>query len=539
MDEIKIGRALFSLTDKRGSVEFALGLARHGVEIISTGGTASHLRDGGVTVTDVSQVTGFPEIMGGRIKTLHPAVHGGLLAVRDDPTHRREAEEARIDFIDLLVVNLYAFEETVARDGVTRDEAMENVDIGGPAMIRSAAKNHRYVAVVVDPARYGEILAEMEESGGSLGLKTRESLAAVAFALTASYDRAITRYLETTVPASEGDSTEGELPAELAIRTEPGTILRYGENPHLRAAFYTLPGSGESCAASAELLNGKALSYNNIIDIDAAYELVKEFDDPGAAVIKHTNPCGAATSSDIVQAYRDALEGDPLSAFGGILALNRPFTGELAEEVATKERFFEAIIAPGCDADAVAVVSKKVKWGRNCRILAAAPLDREQAVFKKNTEPGRGTTVRSVVGGFILQDRDLGFEDEKFEIVTQAVPDDDLKASLLFAWKVVKHVKSNAIVLARDMRVVGVGAGQMSRIDSTMIAGRKAGEKAKGSVLGSDAFFPFRDCVDMASDLGVRAIIQPGGSVRDKESIAAADEHGIAMVFTGRRHFRH
>lgn len=539
MDEVTIRRALFSLTDKAESVAFASGLERHGVEIISTGGTARHLRDHGVTVTDVSRITGFPEIMGGRVKTLHPAVHGGLLAVRDDAVHRKEAEDAGIDFIDLVVVNLYAFEKTVARQDVTLGEAMENVDIGGPAMIRSAAKNHRYVAVVVDPARYTEILAEMDRSGGSLCLETRESLAAAAFALTASYDAAITRYLDDRSVSGQDDPGPGRLPATLLVHARDGKKLRYGENPHLRAAFYPLPCQGEPSAASADVLNGKELSYNNIIDIDAAFELVKEFDEPAAVVIKHTNPCGAATAGEIVQAYRHALEGDPISAFGGILALNRPFTSELAGVVASKDRFFEAIIAPGCEDEVVQVVRKKVKWGKNCRILSTAPLDWDELSVRENAEPGRGTLLRSVTGGFLLQERDLGFEGEEFRTVTRVEPDHDLGASLLFAWKVVKHVKSNAIVLAQGTRLVGTGAGQMSRIDSTMIAGKKAGDGTRGSVLASDAFFPFRDCVDMASELGVRAIIQPGGSVRDAESIAAADEHGIAMVFTGRRHFRH
>jgi phosphoribosylaminoimidazolecarboxamide formyltransferase / IMP cyclohydrolase len=529
MTEFRIRRALLSLTDKTGSVGFARGLSGQGVEILSTGGTARHLREAGVTVRDISEVTGFPEIMNGRVKTLHPAVHGGILALRGDESHLHQAEEHGIPLIDLVAVNLYAFAKTVARDGVSLAEAMENVDIGGPTMIRAAAKNHTCVAVVTDPADYAALLEEMETLGGSLSEATRRRLAVKAFALTASYDAAITAWLEK-------EADPDTLPDRLEIITEKGDSLRYGENPHLRAAFYRLPGERAPSLATAEILNGKALSYNNILDTDAAFELVKEFSSPAAVVIKHTNPCGAATAGDIIAAYRDALAGDSLSAFGGILALNRPLTVELAEVVADPGCFFEVVIAPGIDAAAVKVFRKKVKWGKNVRILSTPPLD-------GIAEEAPDLVLRSVKGGILAQDRDLGFTGEEMKPVSAAIPDQRDLDTLAFAWRVVKHVKSNGIVLVQSTEhgncLVGTGAGQMSRIDSTVIAGRKAGERSSGSVMASDAFFPFRDCVDMAAELGVRAIIQPGGSVRDKESIAAADEHQIAMVFTGRRHFRH
>jgi len=525
--DLKIRRALLSVTDKNGLAPFARGLTDHGVEIISTGGTARHLREADVVVKDISEVTGFPEIMDGRVKTLHPVIHGGLLAVRQNPDHVKQAADAGIEFIDLVAVNLYAFEETVAREGVTDAAAMESVDIGGPTMIRAAAKNHGSVAVVVDPEDYTALLEEMTARGGSLGDETRRALAAKAFGLTASYDTAIRTYFDRDAP-------DDGLPQTLSIVSKPGTILRYGENPHLRAAFYPLPGDHGPSVASAEILNGKALSYNNILDIDAAFELVKEFDEPAAVVIKHTNPCGAATSDSVAQAYADALAGDPVSAFGGILAFNRPVDAGLAEIVAVQSCFFEAVIAPGIDADAVKVFRKKVKWGKKVRLLSTGPL---------TTGGGADLMLRSVKGGLLAQDRDLGYEGEEHRVVTESVPDDCTIAALRFAWKVAKHVKSNAILLTRETTkggcVVGVGAGQMSRIDSTIIAGRKAGDRADQSVLASDAFFPFRDCVDKASELGVKAIIQPGGSIRDTESIEACNEHGISMVFTGQRHFRH
>jgi phosphoribosylaminoimidazolecarboxamide formyltransferase/IMP cyclohydrolase len=383
--------------------------------------------------------------------------------------------------------------------------------------------------VVTDPADYGLVLKELKEHDGALSQATRERLAAKAFSLTAAYDRSISQYLE------ERGKPE-DLPGRLCLASEAGQTLRYGENPHQRAGFYPIAGQREPSVATAQVLNGKELSYNNILDTDAAFELVKEFQEPAAVVIKHTNPCGAATGPDLIAAYRAALSGDPVSAFGGILALNRPLSAELADVVADRNSFFEVVIAPGIDDAAVAVFRKKVKWGKSVRLLATPPLDDIAA-------SGRDYVLRTVKGGVLLQERDLGFAEEELKTVTSQAPDDSDLITLRFAWRVAKHVKSNAIVLAaaneRSCFVVGVGAGQMSRIDSTMIAGRKAGERARGSVLASDAFFPFRDCVDQAAELGVRAIIQPGGSVRDRESIEAADEHDIAMLFTGRRHFRH
>ncbi len=535
MTGLKVRRALFSLTDKAGAVELARGLANQGVEIISTGGTAKHLRAAGLEVRSVSDLTGFPEIMDGRVKTLHPAIHGGLLAVRQNPDHLRQAEREGILLIDLVAVNLYAFSETAAREGVSMADAMESVDIGGPAMIRAAAKNHSSLTVLTDPNDYAAILDEMKKHGGCVTPATRERLAAKAFALTSSYDAAIRSFLE-------GESKEDGLPAGLSILTDPGTALRYGENPHQRGAFYPLAGRREPSAATAEVLNGKKLSYNNILDIDAAFELVKEFDDPAAVIVKHTNPCGAALSSGIDRAFEDALAGDPQSAFGGILAINRPLTAALASRVADPAHFFEAVIAPDVEKGAVEVFIENVKWGKNVRILAA-PSRGGSSPSSRKTAHLADLLVKSVRGGLLVQDRDEGFEGEEVKVVTKTACRDDFLPALLFAWRVAKHVKSNAIVLARKtdggQAVVGAGAGQMSRIDSLAIAGRKAGEKARGSVMASDAFFPFRDCVDRASEMGVRAIIQPGGSVRDKESIKAADEHGISMIFTGRRHFRH
>jgi len=537
MDSVPVRRALVSLTDKRGATEFTKALVEQGVEILSTGGTARHLEESGVAVTDVSAVTGFPEIMNGRVKTLHPAVHGGLLAVRDNPEHLQQAKDAQIPLIDMVVVNLYAFEEAISRPEVSPESAMDNVDIGGPALIRAAAKNHRFVAVVVDPEDYPVVIEEMKSQGKALCLATRRKLAAKAFALTAFYDTLIHSYLEELVQPTRSS----DLPQRLALVSGRATPLRYGENPHQRAAFYPLAGEVDGAAARAERLNGKELSYNNILDLDAAARLVREFSEPAVCVIKHSNPCGAAVAGGIQEAYENALRGDPLSAFGGILALNRPLSRSLARLIADPARFFEAIIAPEVDPEAIALVRSRIKWGKNVRILACAGLQRPASA-------AAGSSVfqlRHVAGGMLLQDEDRGFEGETHERVTGVDLSREAEAALGFAWRIAKHVKSNAIVLAcadRDgggSHVVGVGAGQMSRIDATLLAGRKAGDASRGSVLASDAFFPFRDCVDAAAKLGVVAIIQPGGSVRDRESIAAADEQGITMVFTGRRHFRH
>lgn len=522
MTEKKIKRAIISVTDKEGADAFAQGLVRHGVEILSTGGTAALLKEKGIPVTDVSAVTRFPEIMDGRVKTLHPAIYGGLLARRDDEKHLSQMKEHGMEAIDLVAVNLYAFTKKTAQEGSSPEEAMEHVDIGGPCMIRAAAKNHEHVAVVIDPLDYDGILREMDERGGALSLETRKELAVKAFELTSSYDAAIHTYLR------ERASREA-LPQRFTAPSAKAVSLRYGENPHQAAAFYPMEGAKEPSVSKARQLGGKQLSYNNLLDTDAAFELVKEFEEPAAVIVKHTNPCGAALGADIKEAFEKAYTGDPLSAFGGIAALNRPVDEELARMIADPNRFLEVLIAPECPEEALAVLRKRVKWGKNLRVLCTGPLER----------PSKGITFRSITGGILVQHRDQGFEREAWEVKTEVQPDEEAMASLRFAWRVVKHVRSNAIVLARERAIVGVGAGQMSRIDSTHIAGVKAKDRSRGSVMASDAFFPFRDCVDMAHELGVKAIVQPGGSVRDKESVDAANEHGIALLFTGVRHFKH
>jgi len=525
-------RALLSVTDKSGIVEFARGLTTRDFELLSTGGTAKVLREAGLPVTDVAEVTGFPEMMDGRVKTLHPAIHGGLLALRDDEGHRAAMEQHGIGPIDVVAVNLYAFRETVAKQGVTDAEAIENIDIGGPSMIRSAAKNHSSVWIVTDPADYAAVLSGLDKGRDDpdAGLALRRELAGRAYALTASYDAAITAWFGKTASGAGAEDGAYQLPDTLSIDVSDRRGLRYGENPAQQGAFFARPDSTEASIARAKVLSGKELSYNNILDADAALELIKEFDAPAVAVIKHSNPCGCATGSDLAEAFGRAWEGDPQSAFGGILSMNRPLEPALAELIATKDRFLEVIIAPRFADGSVEILTTRTKWGKNVRLLEVGPLD-----AARNDEP----VVRSVTGGFLVQQRDLGFDHETREVVSARAPSDQELADLEFVWRVAKQVKSNAIVLAKDGMIVGVGAGQMSRVDSVHLSGRKAGERSKGSVLASDAFFPFRDAVDEAAALGVTAIIQPGGSIRDKESVAAADEHGIAMLLTGARHFRH
>ncbi len=518
-------RALLSVTDKTGIEAFGRGLADRDFELLSTGGTARALREAGLEVTDVADVTGFPEMMDGRLKTLHPAVHGGLLALRDVEGHRDAMEQHGIGAIDVVAVNLYAFRETVARPGVTDADAIENIDIGGPSMIRSAAKNHRFVWVVTDPTDYDAVLsgldAERDEGGGEQSTSARRALATKAFLTTAAYDAAIGNWFS---------ARQGGLPEVLVREGGHGSELRYGENPKQRAAFYRVPGAPGASIAAAEQLNGKALSYNNIMDADAALELVREFDEPAVAVIKHTNPCGCGTAGDLATAFRRAWSGDPQSAFGGIVAVNRPVDIPLAETIAQPDTFLEVIVAPSFEDGAVEVLTSRVKWGKNVRLLACGDL---------GAPAGDDLVVRQVTSGYLLQQRDDGFDDEQREVVTERQPSRAERADLEFAWRVCKHVKSNAIVLVKEGTVVGVGAGQMSRVDSAHMAARKAGDRARGSVMASDAFFPFRDSIDEAAGVGVRAVIQPGGSIRDKESVAAANLHDMAMVFTGARHFRH
>ena len=519
-----IRRALLSVSDKTGLVDFARVLADLGVVLISTGGTRNSLADAGLKVVDISEVTGFPEILDGRVKTLHPRVHGGILAIRDNPQHQATLGEQQIEPIDLVVCNLYPFEATVAREGSTHEEIVENIDIGGPSMVRSAAKNFHDVAVVSDPAQYTAVTEELRANRGALSLPTRERLAADAFALTAAYDASVAGYF---AQRGQGSAKPGRLTLSFRLRQ----ALRYGENPHQQAACYVEPTCRPDSAAGAEVLHGKELSYNNFLDLDSALGLVREFDEPAAVVVKHNNPCGAAIAPVIADAFTHAYEGDPLSAFGGILGFNREIDEATALGITEPNRFIECIIAPSYSARAFEVLTTRPTWKNSVRLLRTGPLGRK---------PSSLFDYRRVDGGLLVQTRDEPADDfRKLEIKTKRVPSPQELADLRFAWLVAKHVKSNAIVLAKGGMVVGVGAGQMSRVDSTQIATRKAGERARRSVLASDAFFPFRDNVDEAARAGITAIVQPGGSKRDADSIAACDEHGIAMVFTGVRHFRH
>ena len=506
---MKIQRALLSVSDKTGIVEFARGLSEAGIEIISSGGTAAALAAAGVLVVKVADVTGAPEILGGRVKTLHPKVHGGILADRRNPEHVDEIAHHAIDPIDLVVCNLYPFEEKIADSNASEDAAVEEIDIGGPAMVRAAAKNFANVTVIVDPNKYGSVLEEIR-AARAIPLDMRRRLAREAFVHTAAYDAAISSWL----------SHDEAFPAERIVRMHKVMDLRYGENPHQAAAFYrdANPPTG---VAAAEQLHGKELSYNNLLDTDAAWRLVLELDAPAAAIIKHSNPCGVARAASLAEAYANALDCDRTSAFGGIVALNATCDEETARSVA--EIFTEVVIAPKFEAAALEILRQK----KNLRILLG-PL-----------ELGREMDVRKVSGGFLVQARDEIDHLDEAQVVTKVEPDERQWDDLRFAWTVAKHVKSNAIVLARDRTAVGVGAGQMSRVEATELAARRAGARAKGTVCASDAFFPFRDGLDAAVSAGAVAVIQPGGSVRDEEVIAAADEHAIPMVFTGRRHFRH
>ncbi|MCL2818412.1 MAG: bifunctional phosphoribosylaminoimidazolecarboxamide formyltransferase/IMP cyclohydrolase [Actinomycetia bacterium] len=520
MSDPIIKRALVSVTDKTGVVEFCRSLVDDfGVEIVSTGGTAAALEAAGVPVRPIDELTGFPEMMDGRVKTLHPRVHGGLLARRDDETHMAAAAEHDIGMIDLVCVNLYPFEETIAREGVTEEEAIENIDIGGPSMLRSAAKNFESVTVVTDPSSYDEILAEMRQNKGATTSRTRRNLAERVFGLTSSYDNAIWKHLS-------GDGELEDLGPVVRIGTEKVQDLRYGENPHQNAAFYRLVGDQSGTLADATQLQGKELSYNNILDTDAAWTAVREFSEPTASIIKHTNPCGLASRSDIAEAYRVAHSVDPISAYGGVMAFNRPVTAALVESIFDNKQFVEVMIAPDFDQDALELLSQKP----NLRVLKTGEV-----------RPAGGRyDVRSVEGGLLVQEADAVAEDpETFRVVSRRQPTPEEMEQLLFAWKVAKSVKSNAIVLARDTCSIGVGAGQMNRVNSAHIAVEQAGDAAVGSVCASDAFMPFADSLEVVADAGATAVIQPGGSIRDEEVIASADERDIALVFTGHRHFRH
>lgn len=523
-------RALLSVTDKTGVVEFAKGLVEAGFSLLSTGGTMRAIRDGGVDVEEVADYTGFPEMMDGRLKTLHPKVHGGILARRDVDGDATSMAEHGIDRIDLVAVNLYAFRATAQRPGVSREDVVENIDIGGPTMIRSAAKNHKHVAVVVDPADYTSVLDALRANGGELPTELRRDLAGKAFAHTASYDTAIGGWFADERSQRDGEARFG---AHYGIAGEKVQDLRYGENPQQQAAFFRNPDADTPNLASATQMSGKELSYNNILDLDAAMGVALDFESPTCAIIKHLNPCGTATATDGERAFRAALAADPISAFGGIVALNVTVTLPIAQAMSDEAGFLEAIIAPGIDEEALAVL-KASKWGKNVRVmdLGACPPVGEQAL------------LRQVSGGFLLQTYLPGFLHEEKTVVTKAQPSDLQLGCMDFAMRVCKHVKSNAILLAvahddGTFATTGVGAGQMSRVDSVKIAVEKAGDKAAGAVLASDAFFPFADGLEVAIAAGVTAVIQPGGSKRDDEVIAAADAAGVAMVFNGTRHFRH
>jgi phosphoribosylaminoimidazolecarboxamide formyltransferase/IMP cyclohydrolase len=515
----KTARALISVSDKAGLIDFGRRLAALGIEILSTGGTARTLREAGVPVRDISDFTGFPEMLDGRVKTLHPRVHGGLLG-RNTEAHQAEMKKAGLEPIDLVVVNLYPFRETVAR-GAAFDEVIENIDIGGPAMIRSAAKNHERVAVVVEPTDYPRVLADLEASG-SVSDGLRFELSRKAFAHTAAYDGAIAGYLGRL---DHPGAPLADFPATLHPSLRRERVLRYGENPHQKAAFYSLDGARGPSLARAEVLQGKELSYNNLLDLDGAMRLCAEFSAPAAAIIKHTNPCGVAVAAEgVAEAYRRARETDPVSAFGGIVAVNRPVDADLARDMA--ETFLECVIAPDYSPEALAALS--VKKGLRLLKLPVAP-----------PEPGE-LELRAVSGGALVQTNDAATASATAgRVVSERAPTPQELEDLDFAWRVAKHVKSNAIVFAGGGRTLGIGAGQMSRVDSVRIAVSKARFPLQGAVLASDAFFPFRDGVDEAAKAGVLAIIEPGGSVRDQEVITAANERGIAMVFTGERHFKH
>jgi phosphoribosylaminoimidazolecarboxamide formyltransferase/IMP cyclohydrolase len=521
---LRIERALLSVTDKTGLVDFARGLTELGVELISTGGTARLLAENRLKAKEIAEVTGFPEMLDGRVKTLHPAVHGGLLAVRDNPAHMAAIAHHGIRPIGLVVVNLYRFEEAAAKPGAHMAEIVENIDIGGPSMIRSAAKNYRDVAVVVSPADYATILEELRAGGGALSAETRWKLAQRAFAATAAYDSAIAATLaraesgagDAVMPAAE------TFPPRLSLHLEKLTGLRYGENPHQQAAVYTVAGAPAHGLAGAKQLQGRELSYNNLVDVDAAWELVNEFAEPATAIIKHTNPCGLACAAKQVDSYTRALACDPVSAYGGVLAFNRVLEQDTAIEVA--KLFVEALVAPGFSPGAL----EKLAGRRNLRLLQLS-------------EPSVGDLMwKQISGGLLLQTKDVRpVTEADLKVVTERAPTPEEIEALLFAWKAVKHVKSNAIVYARAGQLVGVGAGQMSRVDSVRIGASKAVLPLAGSVVASDAFFPFPDGIEEAAKHGITAVIEPGGSVRDNEVIAAANQHGLAMVFTGVRHFRH
>ena len=517
----RVRTALISVSDKTGVAEFAQGLAALGVGIMSSGGTAAHLRAAGIDVTDVSEYTGFPEMMDGRVKTLHPKVHGGLLALRDNAEHMAAADRHGITLIDLVVVNLYPFEQTIAKPDISLADAIENIDIGGPSMLRSAAKNYQSVAVICNPSRYAAVLEEMQGTGGEVTDATRARLALEAFAHTARYDAAIHNYLSRQTDAAE-------LFPELFVQPfERVAELRYGENPHQQAAFYRRAGGAPAGLAAARQLHGKALSFNNYLDLDTVLGFIREYAEPAAIVVKHNCPCGAALGATLAQAYRDALAADPMSAFGGIVGLNQQVDPETAQAILDgieRHGFMECILAPGYHPDALAILQRK----RDLRLLELPDI-----------AAGDPWALKHVSGGLVVQSPDDASDPAELKVATKRAPTAEEEAALRLAWIVCKHTKSNAIVIASERKAVGIGGGVTSRVDAARLAVEKAGERAKGAVLASDAFFPYPDAVEEAAKAGVTAIIQPGGSRNDAEAIATCDKHDIAMVFTGVRHFRH
>lgn len=521
-DVAPIRTALISVSDKLGLADLAAGLQRAGVEIYSTGGTRRHLEQSGIEVSDVADYTGFPEMLDGRVKTLHPKIFGGILAIRDRADHMDALDEHDIIPFDLVVVNLYPFAATASRPGVSREECVEQIDIGGPSLVRAAAKNHNDVAVATSSQQYGEILAQLDQAGGTT-LELREELAAEAFDHTAGYDRAIADFMR-------GDTIGGEFPTSLNLSLKRKSQLRYGENPHQRAALYVDPSVRSANLVSARQVSGKELSYNNLLDLDSALEIVRGFGGPAVSVIKHNNPCGAATDTSLKEACQKALDGDPLSAFGSVLGFNRTVDRETAELLCQPGLFIEAIVAPDFQAEAVGILTSKPRWRENVRLMQVGRLDLVPSTIQR----------RFISGGMLVQDADrMTSSPLQWKTATRTKVDDGLWDDISFAWEMVRHVKSNAIVLAKDTSLVGVGAGQMSRVDSVEIAIDKAGDRVEGSVLASDAFFPFPDSIEAAADAGVIAIIQPGGSRRDDEVIEACDKHELPLVLTGRRHFKH
>lgn len=525
MDTVRIQRALLSVSDKQGLAEFATGLAAAGVELFSTGGTAAHLREAGLQVQDISEYTGFPEMMDGRLKTLHPKVFGGLLCRHDRDDDMESIGQHGIARFDLVVVNLYAFEATVARTGTTFPEAIEKIDIGGPSLVRAAAKNHAFVAIATDPAQYAEILTAVQGDAGGTPHELRKRLASAAFARTAAYDQAIAAYF-----AKQLENEHDAFPPRIDLALERQTGLRYGENPHQRAALYSVVGPAGPSLIGAKQLNGKELSYNNLLDLDAALVIARSLPGASASVIKHNNPCGAASDDTLAAAAQKALDGDPVSAFGSIVGFNQPVDAATAEVLATPGLFIEAIVAPHFADEAVQILTTKPKWKKNVRLMQVGEM----------SEAPREANFRQITGGMLLQDDDLQPDPEsEWTVATTTEPDDALMHELRFGWAIVRHVKSNAIAVTRGHALCGAGAGQMSRVDSVEIALQKSGDRSQGAVLASDAFFPFPDSIHRAAQAGIAAIIQPGGSVKDQDVIAACNEHGIAMIMTGRRHFKH